>query len=58
MNSFQNILNLVEKYPNDQELGEKIREIYWQEKNKTTTTTSTQLDIFDDIDTVARRGID
>ncbi len=31
------IKRLVEKYPNDQELGAKVRKIYWdlkQEKNK------------------------
>lgn len=58
MNNFQSILKLVEQFPNDQELGEKVREIYWQEKARTTTTTTTQLSIFEDIDSVAGRGID
>ena len=29
------IQRLVEKYPNDQELGRKIREMYIQDKDKT-----------------------
>jgi hypothetical protein len=27
-----NLQELVEKYPNDQELGEKVREIYWNNR--------------------------
>jgi len=27
-----NINELVEQYPNDMELGSKIREIYWKER--------------------------
>tara|TARA_B100001057_G_C22225854_1_gene710122 strand:+ start:268 stop:501 length:234 start_codon:yes stop_codon:yes gene_type:complete len=27
-----NIDKLVEKYPNDMELGEKVREMYWENK--------------------------
>ncbi len=29
-----NIKKLVEKYPNDQELGSKVREIYWNQRDE------------------------
>lgn len=28
-----NVNKLVEEYPNDMELGAKIRELYWEERN-------------------------
>jgi len=31
-NKFTNIMKLVEQYPNDMELGEKVREIYWNNR--------------------------
>lgn len=32
MATINEIMALVEKYPNDMELGEQIRQIYWQSK--------------------------
>jgi len=29
-----NIKKLVEKYPNDQELGSKVREMYWNQRDE------------------------
>ena len=29
-----NIKKLVEKYPNDQELGSKVREMYWNHRDE------------------------
>jgi len=30
----EDIQRLVEKYPNDMTLGHKVRELYWQERDK------------------------
>ena len=32
--TIEDIKKLVEKYPNDQELGSKVREEYWSEHDK------------------------
>lgn len=26
----ESVINMIEKYPNDQELGKKIRNFYWE----------------------------
>ena len=30
----EDIVKLVEKYPNDMELGREVRQLYWQERDK------------------------
>lgn len=30
----EDIVKLVEKYPNDMQLGEEVRQLYWQERDK------------------------
>lgn len=40
---------LVEETPNDQELGEKIRKIYWDISEKKIVNITNQLNIFDEI---------
>ena len=65
---FKQIMELVEQYPNDFELGEKVREIYWtnyrkeaQDPNQLTIQfpEDIQSEISEaDIDKVARRAED
>lgn len=46
--TIQEIKQLVEDYPNDQDLGGKVRELYWKDyKNGTYPFISTQLNLFD-----------
>jgi len=56
--NFKQIMDLVEQYPNDQELGGKVREIYWEQRKKVTNLN--QLNLFEDPDreSVARLGED
>tara|TARA_B100001057_G_scaffold423639_1_gene445898 strand:+ start:3171 stop:3344 length:174 start_codon:yes stop_codon:yes gene_type:complete len=43
--TIQEIKKLVEKYPNDMELGQEVRALYWTTRKQ---TTSNQLDLFED----------
>tara|TARA_B100000963_G_scaffold31369_2_gene23240 strand:- start:3620 stop:3811 length:192 start_codon:yes stop_codon:yes gene_type:complete len=46
--TIQEIKQLVEDYPNDQDLGGKVRELYWKDyKNGTYSFISSQLNLFD-----------
>ena len=48
--TIQEIKKLVEDFPNDQDLGGKVRELYWKDyKNGTYSFISTQLNLFDSL---------
>ena len=36
INNFKQIMDLVELYPNDQELGKNVRQVYWAQRNNVT----------------------
>tara|TARA_B100002019_G_C21138454_1_gene531902 strand:+ start:382 stop:567 length:186 start_codon:yes stop_codon:yes gene_type:complete len=45
----EEIKQLVEDYPNDQDLGGKVRELYWRDyKNGTYSFISNQLNLFEE----------
>jgi len=47
--TIQEIKELVEKYPNDMELGEAVRRLYWTDyKNGTYSFISNQLNLFNE----------
>lgn len=47
--TIQEIKQLVEDYPNDQDLGGKVRELYWKDyKNGTYSFISNQLNLFEE----------
>ena len=46
--NIEQIKKLVEEFPNDQDLGGKVRKLYWEAKK---TKDPSQLDIFKDEDT-------
>ena len=47
--TIQEIKQLVEDYPNDQDLGGKVRELYWKDyKNGTYSFISNQLNLFNE----------
>lgn len=48
--TIEQIQKLVEKFPNDMQLGEAVRRAYWEAK-KAEQKDPTQLNIFDDEDT-------
>ena len=49
MATINEIMLLVEKYPNDMELGEKVRELYWKQKGLNEVVThSSQMKMFND----------
>lgn len=69
MTILNEIMLLVEKYPNNMQLGEKVREIYWREKGLNEVVTHPgQMKMFNDsellsdsdndIDGVANLGYD
>ena len=46
--TIEQVKQLVEKYPNDMELGEAIRELYWvDKKGKILTNNPNQTKLFD-----------
>ena len=49
ISNFKRIMDLVEQYPNDQELGKNVRKVYWEQRKN--VTNPNQLNIFDDEDT-------
>ena len=64
---FKTIMQLVEQYPNDQELGAKVREEYWLNYKKTKANPDQlkiefpddSIEILDeDIDSIAHRALD
>lgn len=49
MATLNEIMLLVEKYPNDMQLGQKVRELYWKEKGLNEVVTHTgQMKMFND----------
>lgn len=48
ISNFKRIMDLVEQYPNDQELGKNVRKVYWEQRKN--VTNPNQLDIFKDDD--------
>ena len=48
--TIEQIQKLVEKFPNDMQLGEAVRRVYWEAK-KAEQEDPNQLDLFDDEDT-------
>ena len=49
--TIQEIKQLVEDYPNDQDLGGKVRELYWRDYKKGTYSfISNQMNLFQDED--------
>ena len=49
--TIQEIKQLVEDYPNDQDLGGKVRELYWRDYKKGTSSfISNQMNLFQDED--------
>jgi hypothetical protein len=49
ISNFKQIMDLVEQYPNDQQLGSKVRQIYWEQRKN--VTDPNQIDLFEDEDT-------
>ena len=59
-------MELVELYPNDQELGKNVRQVYWAQRNNVTDPNQLKIEfpedtielVDEDIDTIAHRAID
>lgn len=59
-------MELVEKYPNDFDLGEKVREIYWNQRREQQNPNQLKIEFpedpvelqEEDIDKIARRAED
>ncbi len=49
ISNFKQIMDLVEQYPNDQQLGSKVRQFYWEQRKN--VTDPNQIDLFEDEDT-------
>tara|TARA_B100001248_G_scaffold222494_1_gene179013 strand:- start:378 stop:566 length:189 start_codon:yes stop_codon:yes gene_type:complete len=49
ISNFKQIMDLVEQYPNDQQLGSKVRQLYWEQRKN--VTDPNQIDLFEDEDT-------
>lgn len=66
ISNFKHIMDLVEQYPNDQELGKNVREVYWAQRNNVTDPNQLTIEfpevaielVDEDIDTVAQRAED
>jgi len=66
INNFKQIMDLVELYPNDQELGKNVRQVYWAQRNNVTNPNQLKIEfpedtielVDEDIDTIAHRAID
>jgi len=66
ISNFKQIMNLVELYPNDQELGKNVRQVYWAQRNNVTNPNQLKIEfpedtielIDEDIDTIAQRAED
>jgi uncharacterized protein (UPF0147 family) len=46
ISNFKQIMDLVEQYPNDQELGKNVRQVYWEQRKN--VKNPNQLNIFDE----------
>jgi hypothetical protein len=66
ISNFKQIMDLVELYPNDQELGKNVRQVYWAQRNNVTNPNQLKIEfpedtielIDEDIDTIAQRAED
>ena len=66
ISNFKQIMDLVELYPNDQELGKNVRQVYWAQRNNVTNPNQLKIEfpedtielVDEDIDTVAQRAED
>lgn len=66
ISNFKQIMDLVEQYPNDQELGKNVREVYWTQRNNTIDPNQLRIEftevaielVDEDIDTIAQRAED
>lgn len=66
ISNFKQIMDLVEQYPNDQELGKNVREVYWAQRNNAVDLNQLRIEfpevaielVDEDIDTVAQRAED
>jgi len=66
ISNFKQIMDLVELYPNDQELGKNVRQVYWAQRNNVTDPNQLKIEfpedtielIDEDIDTIAQRAED
>ena len=65
ISNFKQIMDLVEQYPNDQILGGKVREIYWEQREPVANPNQLRIQFPDeeliedkDIDSIAHRAID
>ena len=66
INNFKQIMDLVELYPNDQELGKNVRQVYWAQRNNVTNPNQLKIEfpedtielVDEDIDTIAQRAED
>ena len=66
INNFKQIMDLVELYPNDQELGKNVRQVYWAQRNNVTDPNQLKIEfpedtielVDEDIDTIAQRAED
>jgi hypothetical protein len=66
ISNFKQIMDLVELYPNDQELGKNVRQVYWAQRNNVTNPNQLKIEfpedtielVDEDIDTIAQRAED
>jgi hypothetical protein len=62
ISNFKQLMELVELYPNDQELGKRVRVVYWEQRKNITDPNQLEIPFNyatdEDIDTVANRSID
>ncbi len=66
ISNFKQIMDLVELYPNDQELGKNVRQVYWAQRNSVTNPNQLKIEfpedtielVDEDIDTIAQRAED
>jgi hypothetical protein len=62
ISNFKQLMELVELYPNDQELGKRVRVVYWEQRKNITDPNQLEIPFNyatdEDIDAVANRSID
>jgi len=62
ISNFKQLMELVELHPNDQELGKRVRVVYWEQRKNITDPNQLEIPFNyatdEDIDTVANRSID
>jgi hypothetical protein len=55
---FKQIMELVEQHPNDFDLGEKVREIYWNQRKEQQNPNQLKIQFPEDITEIADEDID